>query len=133
MKNDVELACSKCERYCAVNNKMRVEEFIVRGKKILISGEVDVCADCGTIFWTEKYDSLMKLAYEEYKKENGLLLSEEIRKIREKYGLSQDLFAAILGIGAASLQRYETGAVQTLAYDGIIREAYTAARLLEFV
>jgi len=133
MKENIELACSECERYCAVNSMVRVEEFVVRGKKISVSGEVDVCADCGAVFWTEKYDALMKLAYEEYKKENGLLPSEEIRQIRENYGLSQDLFAAILGIGSASLQRYETGAVQTLVYDGIIREARNTAQLLELL
>jgi putative zinc finger/helix-turn-helix YgiT family protein len=130
MKNS-ELACPKCERYCAVISEERNEEFVVRGEKMSISGEVDVCADCGAVFWTEKYDALMKSAYEEYKKVYGLLSSEEIRQIREIYGLSQDLFSAILGIGPASLQRYETGAVQTIAYDGIIREARDAARFLE--
>jgi len=98
-----------------------------------VPGEIDVCADCGAVLWTEKYDALMKLAYEKFKKENGLLSSDEIRQIRENYDLSQDLFAMILGIGSASLQRYETGAVQTLVYDGIIREARNAARLLELL
>ncbi|MCL1875801.1 MAG: DUF4065 domain-containing protein [Synergistaceae bacterium] len=129
----IELACPKCESYCKVNSEERTEEFVVRGNKISISGEVDVCANCGTIFWTDKYDALMKSAYEEYKKGNGLLSSDEIRQIRENYGLSQDLFASILGIGSASIQRYETGAVQTPVYDGIIREAHNAPQLLKLL
>lgn len=33
----------------------------------------------------------------------------EVRKIREKYGLSQDKFAALIGISAATLRNWEQG------------------------
>lgn len=37
------------------------------------------------------------------------MLPEEIVALRKKYGFSQRVFAAILDIGVASLQRYERG------------------------
>ena len=33
----------------------------------------------------------------------------EVRKIREKYGLSQDKFATLIGISAATLRNWEQG------------------------
>ena len=127
------LFCPNCERNTAFTTVMRKHDITVRGETFCVSGEADLCKSCGEILWNEKYDGLLARAYEMYKKKHGLLSSGEIREIRTSYNLSQDVFAAILGIGSASLQRYETGAVQTIPYDRLIREAYDAKRLLDLL
>ena len=48
---------------------------------------------------------------------------EEIKRIRGKYGLSRQTFAALLGIGSASMARYENGQVPTKANVNLIRAA----------
>ena len=48
---------------------------------------------------------------------------EEIRETRGKYGLSQRAFASVLGIGAASIARYERGVQPTRANANLIRAA----------
>ena len=53
----------------------------------------------------------------------------EIREIREKYGFSQVLFAKILGIGEATLQRYERGALPSLSLNGVLLRAKTTEGL----
>ena len=48
---------------------------------------------------------------------------EVIKRIRIHYGLSQQAFARILGIGEASIARYENGAKPTKANANLIRAA----------
>lgn len=55
--------------------------------------------------------------------------AEEIREIRGLYGLTQRSFAKLLGIGEASLARYESGSVPSKANANLIR----AARHPEFM
>ena len=52
----------------------------------------------------------------------GRLTPEEVRGIRETYGLSQAEFSRIAGIGEASLSRWETGAqLQNASSDRLLR------------
>ncbi|WP_165046115.1 helix-turn-helix domain-containing protein [Adlercreutzia sp. ZJ138] len=48
---------------------------------------------------------------------------QRIRDIRKRYGLSQQAFARILGIGPASIARYENGTKPTKANANLIRAA----------
>ena len=57
------------------------------------------------------------------------LLPEEIKSIREFYGLTQKSFAQVLGLGAASIVRYEQGNEPSRANANLIR----AARHPEFM
>lgn len=52
-----------------------------------------------------------------------LLTAEEIKEIRELYGLSQRSFAQLLGIGIASIVRYEQGITPSRANANLIRAA----------
>ncbi|MBQ9043343.1 MAG: helix-turn-helix domain-containing protein [Eggerthellaceae bacterium] len=49
--------------------------------------------------------------------------AEEIREIRQQYGLSQKSFALLLGIGPASMVRYEQGSKPSKANANLIRAA----------
>ncbi len=52
----------------------------------------------------------------------GVLAPREIRRIREDLGMTRTKFAAITGIGEASLNRWEKGInIQTHAYDRYLR------------
>ena len=51
-----------------------------------------------------------------------LLLPQQIRDIRKKFGLSQKELAELLGIGEATLCRWETGTqIQQRAFDKMLR------------
>ena len=51
------------------------------------------------------------------------ITAEEIQSIRKKYALSQRNFARVLGIGEASIARYETGQKPTEANANLIKAA----------
>lgn len=59
--------------------------------------------------------------YDIYKKQNNLLTNFEIKKIRQKYGLTQKEYALVIGVGEVTVHRFEKGAIQTDAVDSIMK------------
>jgi putative zinc finger/helix-turn-helix YgiT family protein len=57
-----------------------------------------------------------------FRREARLLTPEEIREGREKLGLTQKQFANLLGVGEATVSRWETGTqIQQRAMDRFLR------------
>jgi putative zinc finger/helix-turn-helix YgiT family protein len=57
-----------------------------------------------------------------YRKKHGLLAGDEIRAIREQFGLTQSELARLLRLGANTVSRWESGRnVQTAAMDVLVR------------
>jgi len=56
-----------------------------------------------------------------YRQKHQLLLSSEIKRARERVKMSQREFASYLGVGPASVKRWELGEIQTRLADQIIR------------
>lgn len=81
----------------------RKEVLNVCGEDIEVDAQVMVCTECG-----EELDSATLInVYNEYRRRHKLLLPEEIRRIREQYGLSQRSFAKLLNWGDKTIRRYE--------------------------
>lgn len=59
--------------------------------------------------------------YDIYKKQNNLLTNFEIKKIRQKYDLTQKEYALVIGVGEVTVHRFEKGAIQTEAVDSIMK------------
>lgn len=62
---------------------------------------------------------------------NSEITSGEIKRIRQRYGLSQQAFARALGIGEASIVRYENGQKPTRANTNLIRAARDGKFMLD--
>lgn len=118
-----ERFCPQCGRARPTERKMITEELVVRGEPVTVSGEANVCVSCSVPLGDGLYDDLMRKAYDVYRLRHGLLSAREIRAIREGYGLSQALFAKILKIGEATLQRYERGSLPSLALHSLLVNA----------
>lgn len=59
------------------------------------------------------------------------LTAQDIKHIREKYGLTQQAFARLLGLGEASIVRYENGQKPSKANANLIRAADNPAFMLD--
>ena len=83
--------------------------------------QVLVCAECGEELYCEELDNATLIrAYNEYRRRHKLLLPEEIKKIREQYGLSQRSFAKLLNWGDKTICRYENGSIQDKAHNSLL-------------
>ncbi len=113
--------CEVCEREVETKIITRNQVFNVCGEDIEIAAQVMICAECGEELFNEELDSATLIdAYNEYRRRHKLLLPEEIRKIREQYGLSQRSFAKLLNWGDKTIRRYENGAVQDRAHNSLL-------------
>lgn len=77
------------------------------------------CATCGFEFLDGESEGIKLEAICEHL---GVLSPAGIRRIRERYGMTQAEFAKVTGLGTASLVRWENGSMNhTRAYDRYIR------------
>lgn len=113
--------CEVCGKEVEAKVIIKNESYTVCGETVDVEAKVLVCGDCGEELFCEEYDSATVVsAYNEYRRRHKLLLPEEIKEIREKYGLSQRSFARLLNWGDKTIYRYENGAVQDKAHNSLL-------------
>ena len=113
--------CEECGREVETKIIRKKEGYDVCGEQIEVEAQVLVCAECGEEFYCEELDNAtLVTAYNEYRRRHKLLLPEEIKKIREQYGLSQRSFAKLLNWGDKTICRYENGSVQDKAHNSLL-------------
>lgn len=125
--------CGECEKRVPFEVRTVSERFEVRCEPFTVEGLAHVCTACGSVRGDSLFDALLQRAYEAYRRRHNVLSPVEIRGIREKYGFSQVLFAKILGIGEATLQRYERGALPSVSLNGLLLRAKTLDGLGDLV
>lgn len=80
------------------------------------------CDRCGyqTILNSQSGEFTRALS-DAYRRAHGLLVGDEIRDLRTRLGMNQVEFAEYLGVGSASVKRWESGQIQDKAMDNLIR------------
>lgn len=110
--------CPNCEEEREVKLGTKKETLIINKEPIEIEAQVEYCPVCKEYFAdTKTEEGNIQQAYHVYRQKHGLLQPVEIRKIREKYGLSQRAFSRLLGWGEITLHRYEAGGLQDEAHN----------------
>jgi transcriptional regulator with XRE-family HTH domain/uncharacterized phage-associated protein len=95
----------------------RKEEFRVRYHYY-------VCVDTREQFTTDDLDSLnITQVHNQYRAKYGIPFSDEIRDIRQKYGLSAAKMSEVLGLGVNIYRNYEAGEIPSVATGRLIRMA----------
>ena len=113
--------CEECGREVETKVITKKEVYDVCGESIEVDAQILVCAECGEEFYCEELDNATLVqAYNEYRRRHKLLLPEEIKKIREQYGLSQRSFAKLLNWGDKTICRYENGSIQDKAHNSLL-------------
>jgi putative zinc finger/helix-turn-helix YgiT family protein len=93
----------------------------VRGLDIEVVSKIHYCPKGGHYFYSiDDEEEKFQFAYRKFKKAKGFLQSEEIKAIRQQYGLSQKNFARLLNWGDITIQRYESGAIQDDAHNDVL-------------
>ncbi len=130
----VKSECPICEKEVTYEEILTKEDYEVRGELITVDVRYEKCSGCGAMFenLTHTEDPRDK-AYREYRRRYVMLQPEEIRSIREKYGLTQKELSTLLGFGGATLSRYENGALQDEVHDDVLRNAEEPRYLLNLI
>lgn len=113
--------CEECGIEVETKIVTQKETYEVCGEVIEVDAQVLVCVDCGEEFYCEELDNATLVsAYNEYRRRHKLLFPDEIRAIREQYGLSQRSFAKLLNWGDKTIHRYENGSLQDKAHNSLL-------------
>jgi len=115
-------ACPRCgtmmtERRSALN-------LPVNGEEVSVPSSLHLrCAKCDeVVLRLADARRLHESAIAIYRKKHGLLSANDIRAIRERFGLTQAELARLLHLGANTISRWESGRnVQTEAMEMLLR------------
>ncbi len=93
-----------------------------------------LCEESGEQLTTTEIDELnMTQLYNQYREKHNLPFPEEIREIREKYGLAATKMSEILGFGINGYRNYESGEVPSQANARLIQLADDPAKFKDLV
>ena len=121
------MICIKCENEVFAEKPNAIIEQEFRGEKLKVRITASACTKCGwTTLTLRQTDELRPLTADTYRVKHGLLTSKQIKAIRNLKGMSQRDFAAFLGVGEASVKRWETWLVQEQSSDQLVRMKCTA-------
>jgi putative zinc finger/helix-turn-helix YgiT family protein len=115
------LDCVQCpdgklvEQVVEISGERNGEKFTVRVPGI-------ACPKCGFSTIDNKQSTKFTQAVSDaYRSAHGLLTSSDLKSLRQKMEMNQLDFARYLGVGPASLKRWECGQIQDKAMDELIR------------
>ena len=129
-----ELFCHSCNDYKEVDIITRNEVYMVKDEEIEVEAKICICKSCGEELFDMELDEInIEKAFEKYRKKHGLLTPNEIRNIREMYGISQRAFARLLKWGEITVNRYEMGAIQDKAHNNILILLKNPANMLSIL
>lgn len=127
MAETIRALCPECWEEVDGELVTRHEVVEVRGVSIEDDFEHLICPQCGeSIGLAPIVDKSFEKMYRQYREKLDIPQPEEIVELRKRYGFTQRTLAAILGIGVASLQRYERGCLATDAHAELLRSARDA-------
>jgi putative zinc finger/helix-turn-helix YgiT family protein len=128
--NDTSVRCGQCgSGHVAKATQDDVFTYGTGRNAVELSVPVPVysCQQCGFTFTTDVAETLR---HDAICKHFGLLTPAQIRNIRSRVNLTRERFAALTGIGTASLSRWETGElIQSAGYDKYLRLLESAENL----
>ena len=115
--------CLSCMEEHEVKKVEVQEESIFKGVRVKYPAKYEYCDRTEEYLTYEDSLETNDLAFKDaYRKEVGLLTSQEIIEIRNMYDVSQKDFSKILGWGSSTITRYENHQVQDGVHDDVLRK-----------
>jgi putative zinc finger/helix-turn-helix YgiT family protein len=115
--------CLMCMEKHEVETVEIEDEEIYKGAEVSFKAICEYCSNADEYLETEEMIKVNSLTMKDaYRKKVGLLTSEEIIDIRDKYKVSQKDFSEILDWGMATITRYENHQVQDRIHDDVLRK-----------
>ena len=134
MNTMVRGLCSNCEKETGLELMTKEEVVRVRNEPIKVEVQYSRCVQCGDeVFDPNLNVDPFDLAYREYRKKHGFLQPEEIKDWRKANKLTQNEWAKLLGLGMATISRYENGALQDPSHEKFLRLAMNPSNLLRLI
>ncbi|MES2615206.1 MAG: type II TA system antitoxin MqsA family protein [Bdellovibrionota bacterium] len=126
--------CPTCGAQGCIVSRTSPRKITVKKEIIEINDHFLFCTQCQEEFNNPdiEFDALEE-AYKIYRAKHHFVTPEQITSYRKSLGLTQIEFAKLLGFGDATIQRYESGALQENSHDSAIQMAMTMDGLKKLI
>ena len=125
MSEHIHAFCDECMQMVDAEVRAFPGKQPMRGMELEVTEMWPVCPICGNKIAVGTYAQANDEAiYSAYRKYWKVPTGDEIRAFRESLGLSQQAFASLLGVGVATVQRYEKGSLPTEAHVALIKRIF---------
>ena len=125
--------CAKCGVVDNIVKREITETRKIKSEEITVKGAAAFCPICGARISDECDKEMESQAFMIYRERHGLLQPEEVRCLREKYGLSARQFSALLNLGDHIIYDIERGAIATRTIDNTIRNIRSYSMLRKYL
>lgn len=130
----MNLSCPVCDNTDNLALIKEEREITVRNEPFTVQVEYYKCPECGGEFLVPDSErDPFEEAYRLYRAKHKMLQPEEIRNFRHEYYLTQTELANLLGLGGATISRYETGKLQDETHDTLLRLAMNPKNIRDLV
>jgi len=117
-----------------VLQKSNVQTLTYRSQTFQVHAHYYECVDTGETFTTEDLDALNLLQlHNQYRERNHILFSEQIKALRERYGVSQRTMSTLMGFGINQYRNYEEGEIPSLSNAKLISLVRDARNFRELI
>ena len=107
---------------------------LYRGETISYEKSIYHCMDSGLEFTDDDLEAAnLKLIYDTYRRRHGIPLAEELRQMRERYGIPSSAISLILGLGENQFGLYEEGTVPTVSVGRLLALAMEPLNMKELL
>jgi putative zinc finger/helix-turn-helix YgiT family protein len=134
MKDDRSAtATHACEEHLQLVS--REGTYAVHGTQVPVHEQLYRCGVCGEEEYSfEQMHAVERQAGRVYREQQGYLQPEEIRALRERWGLTQAQLEDALGLGRKTVARWEAGRVlQQRSLDNLLRAIDRFPQVLSFL
>lgn len=105
-----------------------------RGETISYDRSFYHCVDTGMEFADEELEGLnLKRLYDTYRRIHGIPTAEDLKQMRERYGIPSSAMSLILGLGENQFGLYEEGAVPTPSVGRLLALAKEPANMRDML
>ena len=119
-----KMVCPHCEALRDVRVVHRQEELRVRKDAVTIQAEFYMCDTCGGEFETsDQMEANLGTARNQYRIRHSIISPREIVALRDRYDVSQKVFARLLDIGDLTINGYEQGVLPSGAHNSLMKLA----------
>lgn len=126
--------CPYCEKEVIAQKEEINETISIRNELIEVSVNSLHCSICNNIFNDPDLRiDVLEIAYRKYRSIHGMIQPEKIKNFRTSLGLTQVEFSKLVGIGTATLSRYENGSLQDAAHENLLNLIMDPTNLINLV
>lgn len=119
--------CTQCRKETAYHLHKKIIQKVIKEKTYDFEIIVAICDECGeTMDIPGLMDINMRSIDEQYRKEEGLVSIDDIKKIMDIYNIGKAPLSIALGFGEITITRYLAGQVPSKEYSDIIKKSLSS-------